>query len=144
KVTLSDRRLVGVECLARWEHPVHGAVAPEDFVAVAEHTGQLGRLTEAVLREGLRLCRDWTVGDRLPVAVNLAARTLNDPQFPRRVEELLEEYGVAPELLTFEINERDVLDGTERPLSALRRLREIGVRLSVDDFGTGHSSLSYL
>ncbi|MBO4204662.1 putative bifunctional diguanylate cyclase/phosphodiesterase [Micromonospora echinofusca] len=145
KVTLRDRRLVGVECLARWEHPAHGVVAPEDFVAVAEHTGQLGRLTETVLREGLRRSRDWTHAEQpLSVAVNLSARTLTDQHFPTQVEELLAEYGVPPEQLTFEIKEAGVLDGTERPMPALRRLREIGVRLSVDDFGTGYSSLSYL
>ncbi|WP_091555817.1 putative bifunctional diguanylate cyclase/phosphodiesterase [Micromonospora pattaloongensis] len=145
KVTLGDRRLVGVECLARWEHPAHGAVSPEDFVAVAEHTGQLSRLTEAVLKEGLRRCRDWTIGQEpLSVAVNLSARTLNDPHFPSRVEELLSEYGVAPERLTLELKEEGVLDGTDRPMPSLRRLRDIGVRLSVDDFGTGYSSLSYL
>jgi diguanylate cyclase (GGDEF)-like protein len=145
KVTLGDRRLIGVECLARWEHPAHGAVAPEDFVAVAEHTGQLSRLTEAVLKEGLRRCRDWEVGhDALSVAVNLSARTLNDPHFPNRVEELLDEFHVSPERLTFEIKEEGVLDGTDRPMPTLRRLRDLGVRLSVDDFGTGYSSLSYL
>ncbi|GAB2923891.1 EAL domain-containing protein [Micromonospora polyrhachis] len=145
KVTLGDRRLVGVECLARWEHPAHGAVAPEDFVAVAEHTGQLGRLTEAVLREGLRRSRDWMVADQpLAVAVNLSARTLTDQHFPNRVRELLEEYDVPPDRLTFEITETGVLDGTNRPMPTLRRLRDIGVRLSVDDFGTGHSSLSHL
>jgi diguanylate cyclase (GGDEF)-like protein len=145
KVTLGDRRLVGVECLARWEHPAHGAVSPEDFVAVAEHTGQLERLTEAVLREGLRRSRDWTAGGGLlAVSVNLSARTLIDQHFPDRVQDLLAEYGVAPELLTFEIKEAGVLDGTNRPMPTLRRLREVGVRLSVDDFGTGYSSLPYL
>jgi diguanylate cyclase (GGDEF)-like protein len=145
KVTLTDRRLVGVECLARWEHPAHGAVSPEDFVAVAEHTGQLGRLTEAVLKEGLRRCREWADADRpLSVAVNLSPRTLVDPGFPGRVEALLQEYGVAPEQITFEIKEDGVVGPTDRPLPTLRRLRDIGVRLSVDDFGTGYSSLSYL
>ncbi|GAA4151592.1 EAL domain-containing protein [Phytohabitans flavus] len=146
KVTLSDRRLVGVECLARWEHPAHGAVSPEDFVAVAEHTGQLGRLTEAVLKEGLRRCREWADAERpLAVAVNLSPRTLVDPGFPARVDALLREYGVAAEQVTFEIKEDGVTGGpTDRPLPTLRRLREIGVRLSVDDFGTGYSSLSYL
>ncbi|GAA1871153.1 putative bifunctional diguanylate cyclase/phosphodiesterase [Asanoa iriomotensis] len=145
KVTLADRRLIGVECLARWEHPVHGAVPPEDFVAVAEHTGQLARLTEAVLKEGLKRCRDWSATDHpLSIAVNLSARTLIDPDFPTRVQELLGEYGVAPHRLTFEIKEEGVLDGTDRPMPTLRRLRDIGVRLSVDDFGTGYSSLSYL
>ncbi|MEO3744110.1 bifunctional diguanylate cyclase/phosphodiesterase [Plantactinospora sp. B5E13] len=145
KVSLTDRRLLGVECLARWEHPGHGAVAPEDFVAVAEHTGQLGHLTELVISEALRRSRDWTAGgEPLPVAVNLSARTLSDLQFPARVQELLTEYDVAPDLLTLEINEAGVLDGTERAVPGLRRLRDIGVRLSVDDFGSGHSSLSYL
>ncbi|MEV4618618.1 sensor domain-containing phosphodiesterase [Asanoa sp. NPDC049573] len=145
KVTLTDRRLIGVECLARWEHPVHGAVPPEDFVAVAEHTGQLAKLTEAVLKEGLRRCRDWAATDHpLSISVNLAARTLIDADFPTRVQELLGEYGVAPHRLTFEIKEEGVLDGTDRPMPTLRRLRDIGVRLSVDDFGTGYSSLSYL
>ncbi|MEV4533524.1 bifunctional diguanylate cyclase/phosphodiesterase [Asanoa sp. NPDC049518] len=145
KVTLTDRRLLGVECLARWEHPAHGAVPPEDFVAVAEHTGQLARLTEAVLKEGLKRCRDWAATDHpLSISVNLAARTLIDADFPTRVQELLGEYGVAPHRLTFEIKEEGVLDGTDRPMPTLRRLRDIGVRLSVDDFGTGYSSLSYL
>ncbi|MBQ1072113.1 sensor domain-containing phosphodiesterase [Micromonospora sp. C31] len=145
KVTLRDRRLVGVECLARWEHPAHGTVAPEDFVAVAEHTGQLGRFTEFVLREGLRHSRDWThAGQPLAVAVNLSARTLTDQHFPARVGELLDEYGVLPQLLTLEIKEAGVLDGTDRPIPTLRRLRDLGVRLSVDDFGTGDSSLAHL
>ncbi|MEV1143528.1 bifunctional diguanylate cyclase/phosphodiesterase [Micromonospora sp. NPDC049799] len=145
KMTLRDRRLVGVECLARWEDPAHGTVAPEDFVAVAEHTGQLGRLTEFVLREGLRRSRDWAHGGQpLAVAVNLSARTLTDQHFPARVQELLEEYGVPPQWLTLEIKEAGVLDGTDRPIPTLRRLRDLGVRLSVDDFGTGDSSLAHL
>jgi diguanylate cyclase (GGDEF)-like protein len=145
KVTLRDRRLVGVEGLARWEHPAHGTVAPDDFVAVAEHTGQLGRLTEFVLRESLRRSRDWSHGERsLAVSVNLAARTLTDQHFPTLVRELLDEYGVPPQRLTLEITEAGVLDGTERPIPTLRRLRDLGVRLSVDDFGTGNSSLAQL
>ncbi|MEV4415402.1 sensor domain-containing phosphodiesterase [Catellatospora sp. NPDC049609] len=145
KVTLRDRRLVGVECLARWEHPTHGAVQPEDFVAVAEHTGQLSRLTEVVLREGLRRARQWVdAGRPLSVAVNLSPRTLVDPGFPDRVDELLQEYGVSPDRLTLEITEDGVVDGVDRLLPTLRRLYDLGVHLSVDDFGTGYSSLSYL
>lgn len=145
KVDLRDRHLVGVECLARWEHPTHGSVAPEDFVAVAEHTGQLGRLTEAVLREGLKRAREWVdAGRPLGVAVNLSARTLIDTEFPNRVDELLREYAVSPDRLTLEITEDGFVGEEDRPLPTLRRLYELGVRLSVDDFGTGYSSLSYL
>ncbi|WP_433374304.1 putative bifunctional diguanylate cyclase/phosphodiesterase [Actinoplanes sp. CA-142083] len=145
KVTLADRHLVGVECLARWTHAAHGEVAPEDFVAVAEHTGQLSRLTERVLSEGLRRCREWAEADRpLSIAVNLSVRTLLDSRFPDHVEELLEHYAVAPAQVTFEISEPGMLGDIERVLPTLYRLRDLGVRLSVDDFGTGASSLSYL
>jgi EAL domain-containing protein (putative c-di-GMP-specific phosphodiesterase class I) len=145
KVGLRDRRLVGVECLARWEHPVHGPVAPEDFVAVAEHTGQLGRLTEVVLREGLRRAREWEdAGRELPVSVNLSPRTLLDPAFPAHVAGLLGEYKVDPARLTLEITEGGVAGDPDRPLATLHALRELGIRLSVDDFGTGYSSLGYL
>ncbi|MEN3308603.1 MAG: hypothetical protein V7603_4805 [Micromonosporaceae bacterium] len=145
KVSLRTRQLVGVECLARWEHPGHGSVAPQDFVAVAEHTGLLSRLTEVVLIEGLRRCRQWADASRpLNVAVNLSPRTLMDPGFPNRVKGLLDVYGVDPGQLTLEITEDGVITETDRPLPTLRRLHEMGVRLSVDDFGTGYSSLSYL
>ncbi|GIE96145.1 bifunctional diguanylate cyclase/phosphodiesterase [Paractinoplanes rishiriensis] len=145
KVTLADRHLVGVECLARWTHPAHGEVAPEDFVAVAEHTGQLSRLTEQVLTAGLRRCREWADADRpLSIAVNLSVRTLLDSRFPDQVAELLERYGVAAAQVTFEISEPGMLGDIERVLPTLYRLRDLGVRLSVDDFGTGASSLSYL
>jgi diguanylate cyclase (GGDEF)-like protein len=145
KVTLSSRQLVGVECLARWEHSAHGSVSPEDFVAVAEHTGQLSRLTETVLKEGLRRCRQWAdAGRPLNVAVNLSSRTLVDPEFPGRVAELLDEHGVPAERLTLEISEAGVTSESDRPLPSLHRLHELGVRLAVDDFGTGYSSLSHL
>jgi len=145
KVALPDRRVVGVECLARWEHTAHGQVSPTDFVPVAEHTGQLSRLTDVVMREGLRRCRGWLdEGRPLPVAINLSPRTLIDPTFPQRVAGLLDEYGVPAHLLTLEITEDGMVGEPDRPMPTLRRLSEMGVRLAVDDFGTGYSSLSYL
>jgi diguanylate cyclase (GGDEF)-like protein len=145
KVAIGHRELVGVECLARWKHPMHGWVSPEDFLPVAEHTGQLGRLTDLVLREGLTRCRQWAdEGHPLTVAVNLSPRTLVDPSFVGYLEALIASYGVPPGQLTLEMTEDGMLPGTDRTLPTLRRLRDLGVRLSVDDFGTGYSSLSYL
>jgi EAL domain-containing protein (putative c-di-GMP-specific phosphodiesterase class I) len=145
KVTIRDRHLVGVECLARWQHPAHGDVAPEDFVAVAEHTGQLHRLTEVVLAEGLRRCRQWADADRpLSIAVNLSARTLLDSRFPDLVHQMLKKYRVPAGQVTFEISEPGMLGDIERALPTLGRLRALGVRLSVDDFGTGATSLANL
>jgi predicted signal transduction protein with EAL and GGDEF domain len=145
KVALADRRVVGVECLARWEHPVYGSVTPEDFVAVAEHTGQVAELTELVLREGLRRAREWAdAGRALSVAVNISPRSLADSSWPARVDELLAQYGVAPGRLTLEVGEEALLSDPGRAHEALRRLRAVGVRLAVDDFGTGYSSLVLL
>jgi EAL domain-containing protein (putative c-di-GMP-specific phosphodiesterase class I) len=145
KVSLLDRRVVGVECLARWEHPAHGEVAPDEFVAIAEHTGQLGRLTELVVREGLLRARGWLeAGRELPVAVNVSPRTVVDPTFPQRLAGLLDEYGVPAHLMTLEIREQGLLGETERSLANVRRLADLGVRLAVDDFGTGHASLTHL
>jgi diguanylate cyclase (GGDEF)-like protein len=145
KVTLADRRLIGVECLARWEHPVLGSVSPEDFVAVAENTGQIGALTEAVLRAGLQRCRDWPDrGDPLSIAVNVSSRLLDEPAFPTQVKQLLEHYGVAADRLTLEIAQPALVTENERPLPVLRRLRDLGVRISMDDFGVGASSFAYL
>ncbi|GAA2573628.1 EAL domain-containing protein [Winogradskya consettensis] len=145
KVSIQDRHLIGVECLARWQHPAHGEVSPEDFVAVAEHTGQLHRLTEVILTAGLRHCREWAdAGRPLSIAVNLSARTLLDTRFVDQVNGLLLRYQVPASQVTFEISEPGMLGEIERALPTLYRLRDLGVRLSVDDFGTGASSLSYL
>jgi len=145
KVALTDRRLVGVECLARWEHPVHGQVAPPDFVAVAEHTGQLTRLNAVVLREGIRRARQWAdAGRPLAVAVNLSPRTLGDADLPLQISELLEQHGVPADRLILEITEDEGLLAGGRALPTLERLRDLGVRLSVDDFGAGRSSFADL
>jgi diguanylate cyclase (GGDEF)-like protein len=145
KVALTDRRLVGVECLARWEHPVHGQVAPPDFVAVAEHTGQLTRLNGVVLREGIRRAREWAdAGRPLAVAINLSPRTLGDADLPLQISELLEEHRVPADRLILEISEDEGLLAGGRALPTLDRLRDLGVRLSVDDFGAGRSSFADL
>ncbi|GAA4912058.1 diguanylate cyclase/phosphodiesterase [Stackebrandtia albiflava] len=145
KISLGTRQLVGVECLARWRHPTHGDVPPEDFVPVAEHTGQLGRLTEFILRDGLSRVHGWDgEGHRLNVAVNLSPRTLVDTDFPQLVAALLDEYRIEPPRLTLEITEDGMVGAGGKAPETLRRLREMGVRLSVDDFGKGYSSLSYL
>ena len=145
KLSLPDRRVVGVECLARWEHPAQGAIGPRDFVAVAEHTGELGRITDLVLREGLRRARGWRdAGRTLPVAVNLSFRTVVDPTFPDHLAALIEEHEVPADLITLEIREDSMVGEPERALANLKRLAETGVRLAVDDFGTGYASLTSL
>jgi len=145
KVALATRELIGVECLVRWDHPDQGLLMPGDFVPVAEHTGLIGPLTHWVIREALAECRRWSERGRpLGVSVNLSARTLQHPEFPEELDELLAEAGVPAELLTLEIIEGGALTDAERPLAILHRLAERGVRLSLDDFGVGTSAFSYL
>ncbi|MEU5871485.1 EAL domain-containing protein [Glycomyces sp. NPDC047369] len=141
----ADGAVVGAEALVRWAHPTYGAVAPEEFIPIAASTGQLGRLTDTVLDEALRRSAEWAGEDGpLPMSVNLSPRTLADNEFPDRVAALLERHGVPGQRLTFEITEDDVVSGEPRLTPALERLHEMGVRLSVDDFGAGYSSLAYL
>jgi diguanylate cyclase (GGDEF)-like protein len=145
KVNLRSRELVGVESLVRWNHPEYGEVAPDRFVPLAEVTGLIGILTDHVLRASLAQCRQWLDRDlRIPVAVNLSARTLSDNEFPDRVAGMLREYDVPPELLSFELTESSVMSDPDRMKPVLHRLHALGTGLSIDDFGTGYSSLSQL
>ena len=145
KINLSSRDLVGVEALVRWLHPEYGEVAPDRFVPLAEVTGLIGILTDHVLRASLAQCRQWLDRDlRIPVAVNLSARSLSDADFPDRVAGMLREYDVPPDMLSFELTESSVMTDPDRMQPVLLRLHDLGTGLSIDDFGTGYSSLSQL
>jgi len=145
KVNLRSRELVGVEALVRWNHPEFGEVVPDRFVPLAEVTGLVGALTDHVLRISLAQCRQWLDRDlRIPVAVNLSARTLLDTDFPERVATLLAEHEVPAEMVSFELTESSVMTDPDKMKPVLHRLHELGTGLSIDDFGTGFSSLSQL
>ena len=144
-VDLHTGRLHSVEALARWRHPVLGSVNPETFVQAAERGGLLGELTGLVIEAALRSCRNWLDGGlEVQVAVNLAARSLSDPQLSDSVEAALRRHGVPGRLLCLELTETGVITSPDRALAVLDRLRELGISIAVDDFGTGYSSLAYL
>jgi EAL domain-containing protein (putative c-di-GMP-specific phosphodiesterase class I) len=145
KVDVGTSRVVGVEALLRWQHPVHGLLPPAEFVPLAERTGAIGELTRWVLDNALAQARAWRdAGIEMTMAVNLAAPNIADATLPDVVAALLEQHGVPGDQLECEISEHTVMADPRRALSVLERLRALGVRLSLDDFGTGHSSLSYL
>ncbi len=145
KVSLSLGRMVGVEALVRWPHPVHGLIPPDEFIPLAERTGLIGPLTHWVLERAIRQCRDWEqAGLLLKMAVNLSTRTLYDQELLSTVTDLLQAYEVAPNRLTLEITESTLMDDPERAHAALAGLRALGVSIAIDDFGTGYSSLAYL
>ena len=145
KLSLADRKLVGMEALVRWAHPEFGPVSPAEFVEAIETTGSIDVLLEHVLDIVLSQIAEWIRRRmRIGVAVNLSVRNLSAPDFPAKVARALAEHGVSPELLTFEITESSVMADPERSLPVLRELHSMGIQLSVDDFGTGYSSLAYL
>jgi EAL domain-containing protein (putative c-di-GMP-specific phosphodiesterase class I) len=142
---LPSRRVVGVEALVRWRHPQQGLLPPDAFIGLAERTGLIGELTTSVLTRALEQCGRWRRSGRmLSVAVNLSARGILEDGLTETVAHLLAAHDVPADALTLEITESAIVGRPARALTVLRRLRELGVRLSLDDFGTGYSSLSYL
>jgi diguanylate cyclase (GGDEF)-like protein len=145
KAELRSGRVVGLEALARWAHPTHGPIPPDEFVPIAEHTGLIRPLTLYVMGAALERCRAWQdQGLPVGVAVNLSARSLPEPTLVDDVARLLGAVDVPPDLLTLEITEGHIMSDPDRAIGVLRRLRGLGVHLAIDDFGTGYSSLAYL
>ena len=145
KAHLADGSVAGVEALVRWRHPVRGLVPPDEFIPVAEQSGLMHRLTDAVLEMALRQVGEWSeLGLDVPMAVNVSFRDLLDDQFADRLARRLGEQALEPGLITLEITERVLTSDMERALRTLDALRRLGVRLSLDDFGTGWSSLRLL
>ncbi len=145
KVRLADMTMVGAEALVRWQHPVFGPILPEEFVPLAERTGIIDELTTWVMRTSLAQARQWRdAGRHWSLAVNVAMRNLLDGRFVAVARELLAASGVDPASLTLEITEAGVMSDTTKTIDVLERLAGLGINLSVDDFGTGHTSLSYL
>jgi diguanylate cyclase (GGDEF)-like protein len=145
KATLSTGEVTHVEALVRWQRPEHGLVPPAEFIPLAEHTGLIRQLSAYVLDAALRQLHAWLeAGLDIGVAVNLSARNLLEADLPDQIAELLLLRGVPAERLVLEITESTIMADPERALGVLGRLGEMGIRLSVDDFGVGYSSLSYL
>jgi diguanylate cyclase (GGDEF)-like protein len=145
KLDLRSRRVSEFEVLVRWQHPRRGMVPPAMFLPLAERAGLMGPLTEVVLRAGLLWCRRWhRLGRDLTVAVNISATSLVDRRFAAQVAALLAEYRLPPSALTLEITESAIMTERERCFEVLQVVHDLGVRISIDDYGTGYSSLAYL
>jgi diguanylate cyclase len=145
KLDLQRGDVIGVEALVRWAHPHEGLLAPEDFIPMAEQTQLITALTARVLEQALEQTALWRAeGITLDLTVNVSARDLLDPGFPALVEELLGRHGVPATTLELDVTERAILEDPQETGQALRRLGALGVRIVLDDFGTGHSSLGRL
>jgi diguanylate cyclase (GGDEF)-like protein len=145
KVNLASGEVVGLEALLRWNHPVHGLVMPDDFVPLAERTGLIHPLTRHVLDIVVRQVAEWDrAGKEVPVAVNLSGRNLNEPRFVDFIADLLDRHCVHPCLLELEITESAMIDDPAGAQQMLNRLAALGLQISVDDFGTGYTSMAQL
>ncbi len=145
EVATSDGRMLGAEALVRWNHPTEGVLPAAAFIEVAEETGLIVEMGEFVLRRAVEEAASWPGGDDGPmVRVNLAASQLQRDDTIATVRFALQETGLAPHRLCLEITESAVMTDIRRSEQILHRLKELGVKLAVDDFGTGFSSLAYL
>ncbi len=145
KVDLHTGQLTGMEALLRWVHPQHGLVGPDHFVTLAEECGAIDALTDWVLRAAMRQLVAWQAdGLRLQMAINVSMENVRDPGFARRVGAIAKETGASAHDVMLEITESRLMAPLATPLESLVRLRLQRFGLSIDDFGTGHSSLAQL
>ncbi|BEP16195.1 hypothetical protein acdb102_45060 [Acidothermaceae bacterium B102] len=147
-VAMSDRRVVGTEALARWEHPVRGLLTPAAFLDVAQRDGQLLDIDITVMDQAVRQAgrwyRDASITTWHGVSINVGDEHLADPNLVRNISGALDTYNVPARLLTLELTETVLASAGADAVSKLTRLRELGVKLAIDDFGIAHSALSYI
>lgn len=142
KLCLESRAVVGAEALARWRHPERGVLQPADFLELISLAGEYHRFTDLVMEQGVEMtARCATAGHDIELAVNLSSLSFFDQRLPDRLAELLRRHAVSPQRFTLEITEADILDEAGSHYGVFDRLKELGVGISIDDFGTGHSSL---
>jgi EAL domain-containing protein (putative c-di-GMP-specific phosphodiesterase class I) len=147
EVSLETGRIMAVEALLRWHHPEHGVISPAKFIPIAEQSGLIVPIGEWVLREACRTAAEWrreTGVDDLTIAVNLSPRQLGAVDLVDVVSEALADAALPAESLCLEVTETALTADMDLALEALSRLKELGVRLAIDDFGIGYSSLKHL
>ncbi|MFQ5644851.1 MAG: putative bifunctional diguanylate cyclase/phosphodiesterase [Thiogranum sp.] len=145
KIALATGEVIGLEALVRWEHPALGLIPPDEFIGLAEQTGAIQELTDWVLEEALYFLRKLHRSGMTPgIAVNISTQCLRDFQLKPRIMELLKNTGIASHHLTLEITENVMMQDIDFAQEVLESLHKLGLRISIDDFGTGFSSLSYL
>src|SRR5690606_28536034 len=141
----NDWQVRSAEALVRWRHPSLGLLYPGEFLTLAEQSGLIVGITDFVMTDAIRQIGHWrSRGLNLAVAVNLSPRLVQDLEFPDRLNRIFREFDTAPEQLTLEVTEAASLDDPELVMDIFTRLRVKGVGLSLDDFGTGTSSLTQL
>ncbi len=145
KLNLKTGIVTHVEALVRWQHPKLGMVPPDDFIYIAEQTGQINALTNWVFTTALNQFNTWkAMNININIAVNISAENLKDPQFDDFIRSTVAEKNVPPQFITLEVTESAVVDNPEAAIALLRQFKDDGFKISIDDYGTGYSSLAQL
>jgi EAL domain-containing protein (putative c-di-GMP-specific phosphodiesterase class I) len=145
KIDLRTNELKGVEALVRWIHPVRGSVPPSEFIPFAEQTGFIRHVTRWVIDAALAQVQSWlAMAIEIPVAINVSARDLSGTELPELLVDAIQRHRVAPRLITLEITESALMEDPQHAARILARVRDLGVEIAIDDYGTGYSALSYL
>ncbi|MGD9584203.1 MAG: EAL domain-containing protein [Lysobacterales bacterium] len=146
KLSLSDQRITGAEALLRWHNPVLGELSPSVFIPIAEESGLIVPIGEWVLREACTQIKRWTKAglETQTIAVNVSAMQLFRGELAAHMQQILQEFEVAPERLEIELTESMLMAHPEQSIATLTQISQLGVRIAIDDFGTGYSSLAYL
>jgi diguanylate cyclase (GGDEF)-like protein len=144
QTSMADGRVVGAEALVRWQHPRRGLLSPADLLPAAEQAGLMRQLTDHVLELSLEAAARWWSTHRVPVSVNLSAANVTDLDLPGKVADALARHALPAGALTLELVEDTLMADPERGRTVLGQLRRLGIRTSIDDYGTGYSSLAYL
>lgn len=145
KLDVRTNTITGAEALVRWTHPERGPIGPDKFIRIAEEFHRIERITRFVINDAARAAVDLSRrGHDLSVSVNISAQLLRNPGLPGMISDILDAHGLPPDKLVLEITETDRLDRSSRTFQMLQRLVRSGLRLSIDDFGTGNATIDYL
>ncbi len=145
KVTFGDSSVLSVETLLRWQHPSRGLIPPDEFIPFAEHTGAIRLITRWVVAKAMTQARNWVdQGLMIKMSLNISARDLLDSDFSGYVDQCLKDHEVAPSLICMEITESALMEDPVKARRTVEELHQLGLSISIDDYGTGYSSLAYV
>lgn len=145
KVSLATNNIDGAEALVRWNHPKYGLISPDEFIPLAERTRTIQQVTRWVLRQAFTDCARWhESGVDMKVSVNLSTKDFHDPELPDFIEGIQAATQIKPEWIILEITEGSIMTDPEQAMEIIQRLHRMGYQFSIDDYGTGYSSLAYL
>jgi EAL domain-containing protein (putative c-di-GMP-specific phosphodiesterase class I) len=146
KLDVQTNAITGVEALLRWQTKDHGLITQDKFIPMAEETGLMIPIGEWVMSHACKQLSEWRQAGKAPIgmSVNLSAIQFKDPEIHAIFKQIIEKSSIDPQLMTLELTESMLLEDIENKIESMKRLKDLGLKLSIDDFGTGYSSLSYL